>query len=403
MGKKLLYDIEQILNSAGRGTGLCRVSDLLFKELIKCSEYEIYPIVTKNTKYKAQQYLAQNGLDYLFQNIVYLPDLRTTCVTASILKRIKSWLFRILREKQYLKILNSYDEYISPYSPISPLVYKSKLKTTIIVHDLISIAHPELCTKKNNKKYEFWIKDIKADNVVCISHSTLNDFVKFRPDFDKHKIKVVYWGIENRFKPTNNSTIRTKYGIKTTNYILTLSEVNKRKNLLHLLKAFAEFLNNSKDKDISLVIAGPKKKNYDEVTSKIEQLQKIKDKVVITGFVNDEDLPSLYSEAELFVFPSLYEGFGLPPLEAIACGTPVICTDNSSLPEVCGDAVIYISGHDIYDTAQKIADLHNNPNKRKEMSLAGLKQAQKFNWSKTTKEIFNLGGKYNDKKNKSTV
>lgn len=395
MAIKLLYDIDQILSSGGRGTGLCRVSDLLLKEIVKHSEYEVYPLVTKKTKYKAEQYLTTNGLDQLVNNVIYLPDLRATCVTASIYKKIKAWYLRLLHQKEYTKTLNSYDEYISLYSPISPIVYNSKLKTTIVVHDLISIVHPELCAQNGNfKKYELWMKDIKADKVICISQSTLNDFVNFRPNFDKNKIKVFCWGIENRFKPTKNPAVRTKYGIKTANYILTVSEVNKRKNLLHLLKAFALFLQNNDDKDISLVIAGPKKKNYDEVTSKIEELQKIKDKIAITGFVDDEDLPALYSEAEMFVFPSLYEGFGLPPLEALACGCPTICADNSSLPEVCGDAAIYISGHDIADTAQKIAELHNNSARRQTMSLAGISQAKQFDWDKATREIFDLKGEY---------
>ena len=393
MAIKLLYDIDQILNSGGRGTGLCRVSDLLLKQLSQYPEYEIHPLVTKKTKYTAKEYLSNNGLADLVDRIVYLPDLRATCVSASLMKKIKACWLQLIRKKEYLQILNSYDEYISLYSPISPLVYKSKLKTTIVVHDLISIVHPELCAKDGNfKKYELWMKDIKADKVICISQSTLNDFVKFRPDFDKSKLKVVPWGIEDRFKPTKNPEVKQKYGIKTKNYILTVSEVNKRKNLVHLLKAFAAFLNNSYDKDISLVIAGPKKKNFDEVTSQITELQNIQDKIVITGFVDDEDLPALYSEAEMFVFPSLYEGFGLPPLEALACGCPTICADNSSLPEVCGDAAIYISGHDIADTAQKIAELHNNSARRQTMSLTGLKQAKQFDWTKATREIFDLKG-----------
>lgn len=393
MAIKLLYDIDQILNSGGKGTGLCRVSDLLLKQLFQYPEYEIHPLVTKKTKYTAEEYLKANGLDKMVNNIVYLPDLRATCVSASLMKRLKACWLQLIRKKEYLQILNSYDEYISLYSPISPLVYASKLKTTIVVHDLISIVHPELCAENGNfKKYELWMKDIKADKVICISQSTLNDFVKFRPDFDKAKLKVVYWGIEDRFKPTKNPEVKQKYGIKTKNYILTVSEVNKRKNLVHLLKAFAEFLKSGEDKDISLVIAGPKKKNFDEVTSQITELQNIQDKIVTTGFVDDKDLPALYSEAEMFVFPSLYEGFGLPPLEALACGCPVICADNSSLPEVCGDATIYISGHDIADTAQKIAELHNNSARRQTMSLAGLKQSKQFDWDKATREIFDLKG-----------
>ena len=119
-------------------------------------------------------------------------------------------------------------------------------------------------------------------------------------------------------------------------------------------------------------------------------LKELKDKIILTGFVPDEDLPALYTEAELFIYPSLFEGFGLPVLEAMQCGTPVLTCDNTSLPEVGGDAVEYISGKDISETVQKMAELHQNSNKLKQMSSAGLKRAQQFSWVETVNKIFNL-------------
>ncbi|MBQ4472132.1 MAG: glycosyltransferase, partial [Alphaproteobacteria bacterium] len=111
---------------------------------------------------------------------------------------------------------------------------------------------------------------------------------------------------------------------------------------------------------------------------------------ILTGFVPDEDLPALYTEAELFVYPSLYEGFGLPILEAMQCGTPVLTCNNTSLPEVGGDVVEYISGKDVAETVQKMVELHQNTNKRQQMSLSGLERAKQFSWTKTVQEIFKL-------------
>ena len=126
-------------------------------------------------------------------------------------------------------------------------------------------------------------------------------------------------------------------------------------------------------------------------------LIELKDKIILTGFVPDEDLPALYTEAELFIYPSLYEGFGLPILEAMQCGTPVLTSDNTSLPEVGGDAAEYISGKDVAQTVQKMDELHRNAEKRKKMSSLGLQRAAQFSWTKAVNQIFNLNeGKQNE-------
>lgn len=387
--KKLLFDIDILLNSQGKETGICRVFSQILKELSKRREYEIYPLVSLRTSINVEQYLSSKGLDSLTNKIVYLPYLKATCGGIKRKYRIKAKILKFLCGKKYKKELKKYDEYISIFSPISPLVLESDLKTRLFIHDLFPINFPKACDKKFIQKYTHWMQMAKVDEFICISQNTQADFLKFRPDIHPSKTKVVYLAADERFKPTQNPKIKEKYDIKTLKYFLGVSDHNPRKNFPHLIQSFIEFVKSKKVSDISLVLVGPKKQ-FNEIEELVANLKELKDKIILTGFVPDEDLPALYTEAELFIYPSLFEGFGLPVLEAMQCGTPVLTCDNTSLPEVGGDAVEYISGKDISETVQKMAEIHQDEKMRQKMSSAGLKRAQQFSWAKTVNQIFNL-------------
>lgn len=389
---KILYDIEQLLTSRGKETGICRVSLEVLKNLSARQDYVVYPLVTTSKGCSAVQYLQSKGMQHLSDNTVYLPQLKKTTQNYNFYKSFCSYLYTLKNKRKYLNELNKYDEYISIFSPISPLVYMSKLKTKIFVHDLIPIKFPQFCASKFAKKYRCWIRNIRADEVICISEATKKDFLEQRPDYLNKTVKVAYLAAGEQFKPTINDDVKTKYHINTDKYILSVSDHNPRKNFPHLIEAFIRFLEKSEADDISLAIVGPKAGDSEHILDTIEKYHRYQDKIIITGFVSDKDLPTLYSSAQMFIYPSLYEGFGLPVLEAMRCGCPIICSNNSSLPEVGGTAPIYINGTDIDETAEAMGKFYQSRQKQQEASLKSIEQAHVFNWKKTINQIFNQKG-----------
>ena len=384
---KILYDIEQLLAAKGKETGICRVSLEVLRELCQKEGYEVYPIVTTKLK-SARTYLTQKGLNTLLPNIVCLPYLKNTTKCYNCRQKLKSALLIKLLRKKYIKELKQYDQYISIFSPISDLVYQSGIKTSIFVHDLIPIKFPEFSSADFGRKYKKWIEQMKADEVICISEATRKDFLAERPDYDVSKVKVVYLAASEKFKPTSSANIKEKYGIKTKKYFLAVSELSERKNFEHLVKAFLLFLKQTQAQDVSLAIVGVKRDGYEALSQLVAEQKQFQDKIILTGFVADEDMPVLYSEAEIFIYPSLYEGFGLPVLEAMQCGTAVVCSDNSSLPEVAGEAAKYITGKNEAETAKALSDLYYDAALRTKLQTQGLERAKLFSWKNTVNKIF---------------
>ena len=383
---KILYDIEQLLVSQGKETGICRVELEILKELSYRKGYQIYPLVTiKNDR--AEEYLKAKGLNSLIPNIVYLPYLKKSTKSYNWRQKLKTSLLIKLLRKKYTQEIQKYDKYISIFSPISPIVYQSKIETIAFVHDLIPIKFPDYASVDFSPKYKKWIGNLKADKVICISASTKKDFLIERPDYDEQKVKVVYLAANKNFKPTSEPDIRKKYGIRTKRYFLAVSELTERKNFEHLVKAFLLFLKQTQAEDISLAIVGVKRTGYEALSKLVKEQKEHQDKIILTGFVADDDMPALYSEAEIFIYPSLYEGFGLPVLEAMQCGTAVVCNNNSSLPEVGGDAVKYISGRDEAETAEALQILYQSEKLRQTLETQGIARATLFNWQKTVDEI----------------
>lgn len=173
-----------------------------------------------------------------------------------------------------------------------------------------------------------------------------------------------------------------------------LSTLEPRKNNQRLIKCYYQLLLEKSLEDIYLVLVGSKGWLYDEIFETVNSYPELKNKVIFTGYVDDEDLSSIYSGATLFVYPSLYEGFGLPPLEAMQCGVPVITSNTSSLPEVVGDAGIMINPKDEDALCQAILNLLNNSDLQKELSEKGLERAKIFNWEKCARETVEIYQKY---------
>jgi glycosyltransferase involved in cell wall biosynthesis len=280
----------------------------------------------------------------------------------------------------------SVDIFHSPDFVLPPL---RRARTLVTVHDLSFIRYPQCADAKLraylNKVVPRSVQ--RADLVLADSQSTKDDLMELL-GVEADGIEVVYPGVENRFHPIKDQTllekVRARYSLPPK-FILGLGTLQPRKNFTRLIKAFADL----RFADLRLVIAGGKGWLYEEIFATVARLG-LEEKVVFPGFVADEDLPALYNLADLFVFPSLYEGFGLPPLEALACGTPVITSDASSLPEVMGEAGLMVEATDVEALAEAMGRVLEDDALREGMIARGLEQARQFTWQKAAARLLNL-------------
>jgi glycosyltransferase involved in cell wall biosynthesis len=265
-----------------------------------------------------------------------------------------------------------------------------KQKYVITVHDLIPLVFPRTRPSKVFLIYKYLLPRTlrKADKIIAVSNSTKLDLIKYF-NIPAEKIEVIYEAADERFKLLSDGdikAIKNKYNLSFP-FILYVSGLAPHKNLIALIKAFHKV--KLKGIDHKLVISGKKRWKYKEIFDSIDALH-LQDDVVFTGYVPDDDLPGLYNAADLFVYPSLYEGFGLPPLEAMACGCPVIASNTSSIPEVVGDAGILFNPQDIDTLNNSICNVLKDNELRMNMSNKSLERAKIFSWDKCAVETFKI-------------
>ncbi|MEL7036524.1 MAG: glycosyltransferase family 1 protein [Cyanobacteria bacterium J06592_8] len=275
------------------------------------------------------------------------------------------------------------------YYPIPSLVESCKTVCKILnVFDLIPIIFPHFFGLNSSEEHIIYKSlkslEINRDWAICISHSTKNDLCEYL-EMDEDRVFVAHLAADpNIFYPYINSneatSIRNQYGITDSPYILSLSTLEPRKNIDHLIRCFTQVIQEQNIKDLNLVLVGSQGWNYDVILQEISSQQMLRDRIIVTGRVADQDLAAIYSGAVAFVYPSLYEGFGLPPLEAMQCGVPVITSNTSSLPEVVGDAGILLNPTDADMLCHSIFKVYDQSSLRDKMSSKSLEQAQKFSW-----------------------
>lgn len=268
-----------------------------------------------------------------------------------------------------------------------------KQKYVITVHDLIPLVFPQSRPYKVFIVYRFLLsRTLKnADKIIAVSNSTKFDLIKYF-QIPPEKIEVIYEAADERFKLLSDDEIRAirdKFNLNFP-FILYVGGLAPHKNLTILIKAF--YKAKLKGIDHKLVIAGKKRWKYKEIFDSIDALH-LQDDVIFTGYVPDESLPGLYNAADLFVYPSLYEGFGLPILEAMACGCPVIASNSSSLTEILGDAGILFNPYDVNELTKSICIVLNNIELKFNLRNKSLERAKNFSWNKCAMETLNV---YND-------
>ena len=225
-----------------------------------------------------------------------------------------------------------------------------------------------------------------AAHLISDSQATKRDLVE-RYSVDPAKIAVVYAGYDAAaFRPVRDraaiEAVKARYSI-AGEYILSVGTLQPRKNLARLIEAFASL--QIADCKLQLVIAGKRGWLYKEIFAQVHQLG-LEDEVIFTGYVAGSDLPALLSSASLFVMPSLYEGFGLPVLEAMACGVPIVCSNVSSLPEVAGDAAVLVDPLDVGRMAAAMERVLSDEELRAELRERGFEQVGRFSWEKCARE-----------------
>lgn len=390
---KILFDGQLLVKFIlQKQTGIFRVCDEFFKGLAKRDDVDLYLLVTNGHKGHPKEYLESRGLSHLIPNIVRMPKLSMSSKTRNLYHKIYGGFLRKILPFVYGKKLREFDFYFSPYPSISPIVKKSGLKTAAFIHDIIPALYPVFtsCYKGSFKRFLTYINNLDSDIVFFNSRVSRDDFLRYRFPFDFSKTAIAYLSADDRFCKKDLKEIKSvsdKYGIPHKPYLFCLSEQNQRKNFAHVLKSFIAYIEKTGDKDLHLVIAGKKLPGYDFLSECSDKSEKYKDRIILTGYVEDEDLPALYSGTSIFMYPSLYEGFGLPVLEAMKCGVPVITADNSSLLEVGGDAVAYISGFDVNETVLMIEKVLNDKKFADALVKKSAERVKLFSWDKAVDVI----------------
>lgn len=357
MKPRIIIDSLPLLSSL---TGVGRYAYENIKELVILNRYQItyfygYPSAVLMAPSRAKE----------------IKSLRSWIVKNAIIKSIsRSIMFSLSG-----MFLPRYDLYWQPnFIPIHS-IKANKIVATI--HDFSWEIYPEFQPRERVEYFQkhFYASIGRCDHIITGSQFTRQEIIE-RTGISPDKISVIYHAVNhNVFYPIVFEKPKQKY-------ILAVGSIEPRKNLKNLLMAYA-LLDKSFRDEYHLILVGAQGWNNDEIVNNIKKLSTW---VKYSGYVNDEALAELYCKAECFIYPSIYEGFGIPPLEAMSCGTPVIVSNASTLPEVCADAAYYIDPTDCNSIKDGILTVLNDKTLQQELIVKGLAHAQAFTWEKSAVE-----------------
>lgn len=263
-----------------------------------------------------------------------------------------------------------------------------KCAFVITLHDVIPYRMPQTSSERYLKLFNETLPKIisMCDGIITVSNYSKNDIIKAF-NFPKDKIFVTHLAGEDIYAPIDKGLCKNiikKYYSINEDYILYVGGFSPRKNIIGLIEAFSMLLNRYK-KEIKLVIAGKHGISYSLYKKRCEDLH-VEDKVIFPGFIPLEHLPYLYSGCETFVYPSFYEGFGLPPVEAMACGVPVIASNATSIPEVVSDGAILVDPYNIDELCNSMYKILLDKTLKEDLILRGLVRSSELTWHKTAKD-----------------
>ena len=445
---KILFDATELsyfLEESGHRAGVFFVALNLFRELnrrndvelVFCCDFKRYyflkDVIDNVEEFQGIKLLKENSwINLLFARLNYLSDLKWItmandrfkvsslapcgrgvggegCIKAvhKISTKLKYGMLSLARyyenifykpNKKNLEQLKDFDIYFSPFSAPSEEILQAKhLKRFRMIHDVIPILETgKLPTNKRLWFYRIYNTINKNDFYVTNSECTRKDVLKYF-NLNEDNIKTTLLGADATFTPPLNPNLlgnntqlfpsaESQGAGKPTKYVFSLCTLGKRKNLIFAIKNFFRFIEKNKINDLKLVLAGGVWEKFkNELTNTIGEFDQ--SKIEVLGYVKDEELPKLYSNALMFIYPSLYEGFGLPVLEAMKCGCPVITSNLSSLPEVIGETGIQINPTIDEELIKAYEKMYYDTFFRELCIERGLIRAKNFSWEKCVSEL----------------
>lgn len=306
-------------------------------------------------------------------------------------KKFRNLFNRFLLEQFYIPFLIKQYKIDVIHSLHYSFPIFTRARKVVTVCDMIFLKYPELHLKSKVLYFQcfIWLTTLFADKVICISKSTERDYLLYFNCLS-HFTSVVELGKDEKYKPDlSSSAIMStllKFGI-VGEYILFIGTLEPRKNITRLIRAFSKLIGDGCN--LNLVIVGNKGWYYEPIFLLVKQLQ-LETKVIFTGFIEEYEKPALLVGAKIFAYPSLYEGFGIPVLEALACGVPTLTSNISSMPEVAGDAAVLVDPYSVEDIYASLTKLYNDEPLCKELRKRGLIQAGKFSWQMTAEKTIGV-------------
>jgi len=270
---------------------------------------------------------------------------------------------------------------------VSPFLFGAGgARSVVTLHDVFPWSCPGASTTLDTIIYRHWLPRLarRVDAVITVSQASKADIIRYL-GVSPNSIRVIYEGVNPAYRPLSAAQLaaaRARYALPR-GYLLYVGSIEARKNLARLLRAYAALRREGEERPLALV--GVRRWNAGPILAALAELR-LQEHVIFTGYVAEADLPALYGGADLFVFPSLYEGFGLPPLEAMACGAPVVCSNAASLPEVVGDAALTVDPTDVEALAQAMRQVLSDESLRADLRARGLRRARQFTWERAAQE-----------------
>lgn len=379
--KKIALEAELLFEKEKTGVGWHAAK--IIHTLIQNKEYEFY------LNYSCNLNLLRIGRKREKKIINQYEENNVHFVKASFIKWLTVRLFGKLVRNPYSFMFGKNADITQFFNYYVPRGVHGKVVT--IVHDMAYLACPECVADANIIWLQKNLKDScdRSDHIAVSSEFTKKELIKYLK-IEEEKISVIYSGIDKK-NMNDDSRIDNAY-LEELNisgsYILFVGTIEPRKNVQIIIKAF-EKICEEYSQDMSLVLAGKMGWKNKEILDSIENFP-FQGRIIITGYVSEKEKRTLYKNAALFVFPSKYEGFGIPPLEAMASGVPVITSNYASLPEVVGDAAIKVNSDDIEELYQAMRAVLDNKTLREDLIEKGFLQAEKFPWECVAERLLNI-------------
>jgi glycosyltransferase involved in cell wall biosynthesis len=297
----------------------------------------------------------------------------------------------------------TFNVYHSPYFALPDRALLGKAARVLTIHDMIPVLFPQFFTPKIVQKFKRNLASLEPDRdwVLCNSNHTKQDFCAYS-GMDSDRVFVTPLAAAKHFHPINDpatiAPILQRYAVAQP-YLLSLATLEPRKNLSFLIRSFLRLLETHPDWDLNLVLVGVCGWKNADIFQVVQQNPTLQSRVIFTGYVPDRDLSALLSGALAFVYPSFYEGFGLPPLEAMQCGTPVITSNTSSLPEVVGAAGLLIDPTQEDELCQAIWTLVTDATTRSQLAQQAIERASQFSWERCaaqTVDVYQMAAQHSE-------